>query len=163
MDSLHCNYQNCKYLHPKRLRSVNQNQNPMFCQEYIPTYAKSARKNFDPRMNSSNNSPFIRHTQHQYSVVNQEDKTQQNCHTFKEDIPTFAQIVKKDYVGQSPFLGQAIQSQQTVMKQENQVQSNTQDSFLEFMKSQKEILRRLEKLEVQNNQIQNTYKTLTNC
>ena len=71
--------------------------------------------------------------------------------------------MKKGYVGQSPFLGQAIQSQQTVMKQENQVQSNTQDSFLEFMKSQKEILRRLEKLEVQNNQIQNTYKTLTNC
>ena len=63
-----------------------------------------------------------------------------------------------DSVGQSPFLGQAIQSQQTVMKQENQVQSNTQDSFLEFMKSQKEILRRLEQLEVQNNQIQSTYK-----
>ena len=41
------------------------------------------------------------------------------------------------------------------MKEENQVQPNLQDSFLEFMKNQREILRRLEQLEIQNHHIQN--------
>ena len=38
-----------------------------------------------------------------------------------------------------PFFGQIEQPQKTLLKQENQI---VQDPFLEFMKSQKEILRR---------------------
>ena len=54
-----------------------------------------------------------------------------------------------------PFLGQLEQPQKTLLKQENHI---VQDPFLEFMKSQKEILRRLELLEIQNSQVQNTFQ-----
>ena len=83
-----------------------------------------------------------------------------------QEIPTYAQITKKNVqpemksfyqssAERGPFLGQLEQPQKTLLKQENHI---VQDPFLEFMKSQKEILRRLELLEIQNSQVQNTFQ-----
>ena len=153
MNSLQCNYQNCKYLHPKRLRSNIQSQNSMSSQVYkgTPTYAQNVRKSFTPRRDLFDHSPF---GHAQQPAINENNEFHINNHHF----PTIAQSVKNNFapkMNSSGFLGQAIKPQQTVMKEENQVQPNLQDSFLEFMKNQREILRRLEKLEIQNHHIQN--------
>ena len=80
--------------------------------------------------------------------LNQNSNTNQ---VYKQDIHIYAQVVRKAFTpklsssGHSHFLGNILQQQQSSIKQENQ----TQDHFLEFMKSQKGILRRLEKLEIQ--------------
>ena len=61
MSSLHCDYQNCKYLHPKRLRSNIQSQNSMSSQVYkgiTPIYAQNVRKSFTPRRDLFDHSPF---------------------------------------------------------------------------------------------------------
>ena len=87
---------------------------------------------------------------------------------YNHDFPTYAHIAKKNVqphlnsfhqssIERSPFLGQVEQSQKTVLS-ENQNQQIVQNPFLEFMKSQREILRRLEQLETQNSQNQNTLK-----
>ena len=156
MSSLHCDYQNCKYLHPKRLRSNIQSQNSMSSQVYkgTPTYAQNVRKSFTPRIDLFDHSPFGHAQQPQKPAINENNEFHLNDHHF----PTIAQSVKNNFapkMNSSGFLGQAIKPQQTVMKEENQVQPNLQDSFLEFMRNQREILRRLELLEIQNHHIQN--------
>ena len=157
MSSLHCDYQNCKYLHPKRLRSNIQSQNSMSSQVYkggTPTYAQNVRKSFTPRIDLFDHSPFGHAQQPQKPAINENNEFHINNHHF----PTIAQSVKNNFapkMNSSGFLGQAIKPQQTVMKEENQVQPNLQDSFLEFMKNQREILRRLEQLEIKNHHIQN--------
>ena len=154
MSSLHCDYQNCKYLHPKRLRSNIQSQNSMSSQVYkgiTPIYAQNVRKSFTPRRDLFDHSPF---GHAQQPAINENNEFHLNDHHF----PTIAQSVKNNFapkMNSSGFLGQAIKPQQTVMKEENQVQPNLQDSFLEFMRNQREILRRLELLEIQNHHIQN--------
>ena len=85
------------------------------------------------------------------------------CRFTKEKLvqKTYAQIVRKNFTPKmnsndhSPFLGQ---TQQPVVRQESQMQAEIQESFLDFLKSQKEILRRLEQLEINNNQFQNQNK-----
>ena len=85
------------------------------------------------------------------------------CRFTKEKLvqKTYAQIVRKNFTPKmnsndhSPFLGQ---TQQPVVWQESQMQAEIQESFLDFLKSQKEILRRLEQLEINNNQFQNQNK-----
>ena len=156
MSSLHCDYQNCKYLHPKRLRSNIQSQNSMSSQVYkgTPTYAQNVRKSFTPRIDLFDHSPYGHVQQPQKPAINENNEFHINNHHF----PTIAQSVKNNFapkMNSSGFLGQAIKPQQTVMKEENQVQPNLQDSFLEFMRNQREILRRLELLEIQNHHIQN--------
>ena len=154
MSSLHCDYQNCKYLHPKRLRSNIQSQNSMSSQVYkgiTPIYAQNVRKSFTPRRDLFDHSPF---GHAQQPAINENNEFHLNDHHF----PTITQSVKNNFtpkMNPSGLLGQTIKPQQTVMKEENQVQPNLQDSFLEFMKNQREILRRLEKLEIQNHHIQN--------
>ena len=154
MNSLQCNYQNCKYLHPKRLRSNIQSQNSMSSQVYkgiTPIYAQNVRKSFTPRRDLFDHSPF---GHAQQPAINENNEFHINNHHF----PTIAQSVKNNFapkMNSSGFLGQAIKPQQTVMKEENQVQPNLQDSFLEFMKNQREFLRRLVQLEIQNHHIQN--------
>ena len=154
MSSLHCDYQNCKYLHPKRLRSNIQSQNSMSSQVYkgiTPIYAQNVRKSFTPRRDLFDHSPF---GHAQQPAINENNEFHLNDHHF----PTITQSVKNNFtpkMNPSGLLGQTIKPQQTVMKEENQVQPNSQDSFLEFMKNQREILRRLEQLEIQNHHIQN--------
>ena len=154
MSSLHCDYQNCKYLHPKRLRSNNQSQNSMSSQVYkevTPIYAQNVRKSFTPRRDLFDHSPF---GHAQQPAINENNE----FHLYDHHFPTITQSVKNNFtpkINPSGLLGQTIKPQQTVMKEENQVQPNLQDSFLEFMKNQREILRRLEKLEIQNHHIQN--------
>ena len=154
MSSLQCDYQNCKYLHPKRLRSNIQSQNSMSSQVYkgvTPIYAQNVRKSFTPRRDLFDHSPF---GHAQQPAINENNEFHLNDHHF----PTITQSVKNNFtpkMNPSGLLGQTIKPQQTVMKEENQVQPNLQDSFLEFMKNQREILRRLEKLEIQNQHIQN--------
>ena len=154
MSSLQCDYQNCKYLHPKRLRSNIQSQNSMSSQVYkgiTPIYAQNVRKSFTPRRDLFDHSPF---GHAQQPAINENNEFHLNDHHF----PTITQSVKNNFtpkMNPSGLLGQTIKPQQTVMKEENQVQPNLQDSFLEFMKNQREILRRLEKLEIQNHHIQN--------
>ena len=157
MSSLHCDYQNCKYLHPKRLRSNIQSQNSMSSQVYkgiTPIYAQNVRKSFTPRIDLFDHSPFGHAQQPQKPAINENNEFHLNDHHF----PTITQSVKNNFtpkMNPSGLLGQTIKPQQTVMKEENQVQPNLQDSFLEFMKNQREILRRLEQLEIQNHHIQN--------
>ena len=154
MSSLQCDYQNCKYLHPKRLRSNIQSQNSMSSQVYkgiTPIYAQNVRKSFTPRRDLFDHSPF---GHAQQPAINENNGFHLNDHHF----PTITQSVKNNFtpkMNPSGLLGQTIKPQQTVMKEENQVQPNLQDSFLEFMKNQREILRRLEQLEIQNHHIQN--------
>jgi hypothetical protein len=108
MSTMKCNYDDCKFYHPRR---ISQNQNSTTGQEYkedTPTYAQVVRKKFVPKMN---------------------------------------------YNDPRPFLG----PKQSVISQEKSIQPNIQESFLEFMNSQKEMLRRLEKLEIQTKQSQNHY------
>ena len=52
MNFQQCSYENCKYLHPKMFRNNAQNQNHIMqgldYKEFIPTYAKIARKSLTP-------------------------------------------------------------------------------------------------------------------
>ena len=61
MNSLFCNYENCKYLHLKRIRNNNQNllsgQSSQMFKEQISTRAQNIRNNSTPRMNLFNNPP----------------------------------------------------------------------------------------------------------
>ena len=59
-----------------------------------------------------------------------------------------------NFIDHSPFL----ESQKSVISQEKKIQPTIQESFLEFMNSQKEILRRLENLEIQSIQSQNPHR-----
>ena len=110
-----CHYgEKCRFYHPTqlRLKSTSQVQNSINDQVYNCdplTYAQCVKKNFEPQLNSFD---------------------------------------------QSPFLGQSPKPHQSVPMQESHIQQRVQNPFLEFVKSQKEILRRLEHLEIQN---QNSY------
>ena len=131
MNSLNCHYgDKCKFFHPKMVTSVNQSKSSIFTQgqsQQLPTYTHFARKNVQPEMKDGL-------TPLQYAVENGQ---------VKSDHPTYTQEVKSNAqqkvnsIAQNSFLGL-------------QVQQNTQNPFLELMKSQKEILRRLEQLESQN-------------
>ena len=82
------------FFHPKRLRTNIQSQNLMSCQVYkedTSICANNVRKNYAPRMNSFDISPFGHTQQPHIPTINQNNEIDLNDHT-----PTFSQIVERN-------------------------------------------------------------------
>ena len=110
MNSLFFNYENCKYLHPKRLNNNTQStmssESAQVYREQIPATTQNVRNNLTPRMHLVN--------QHNYSS---QRNMEENAQVYREQIPTSTQNVREDFPPRMHLLNQHNYSSQKDMEE----------------------------------------------